>query len=70
MLISYLPPKRMPSDRKDSPQIGLPEEGSGELGLMVAGYLLALFAGIVLLGTLTPTSPVMSVVTTDTVRTN
>ena len=37
---------------------------------MVGGYLIALFAGILLLGTLTPTSPVMSVVATDTVPTN
>lgn len=39
--------------------------GSSELGLMVAGYLVALFAGIALLGLLTPTSPTMSVVATD-----
>jgi hypothetical protein len=37
---------------------------------MVGGYLIALFAGILLLGVLTPTSPIMSVVATDTVRTN
>ena len=37
---------------------------------MVGGYLIALFAGILLLGALTPISPIMSVVATDTVRTN
>jgi hypothetical protein len=46
------------------------DSGSGQLGLMVGGYLIALLAGVVLLGALTPTTPIMSVVATDTVRTN
>ena len=66
---NHLPREQVPpSHSRDLPR---PEDsGSGQLGLMVGGYLIALFAGILLLGALTPTSPLMSVVATDTVRTN
>lgn len=68
-----LPHEPIPSHQAGLPLGGAHQDtggGSGELGLMVGGYLLALFAGILLLGTLTPTAPVMSVVATDTVPTN
>ena len=66
---NHLPREQVPSSHpRDLPP---PEDsGSGQLGLMVGGYLIALFAGILLLGALTPTSPIMSVVTTDTAETN
>ena len=73
--INYLRPERMPSHQRDFPRRERPEEpialrGSEELWLMVAGYLLALFVGILILGALTPTSPRTSVVATGTVQSN
>jgi hypothetical protein len=69
---SHVPREQVSSsNQRDLPSRGVPEDsGSGQLGLMVGGYLMALFGGILLLGALTPTSPIMSVVVTDTVRTN
>jgi hypothetical protein len=69
---SHVPREQVSSShQRDLPSRGVPEDsGSGQLGLMVGGYLMALFGGILLLGALTPTSPIMSVVVTDTVRTN
>ena len=68
---NHLPRTEMPSHQGDLPPRGVPEDsGSGQLGLMVGGYLIALFVGILLLGALTPTSPIMSLVATDTAGTN
>ena len=66
---NHVPREPVPSHQGDLR--GVPEDsGSGQLGLMVGGYLIALFAGILLLGALTPSSPMMSVVATDTAGTN
>lgn len=70
--VNYLRPERMPSHQRDYPRNERPEEpralgGSGQLALMVAGYLLALLVAILLLGILTPTSPPRSVVATGAV---
>ena len=68
---NHLPREQVSSHQRDLPPGRVPEDsGSGQLGLMVGGYLIALFAGVLLLGALTPTTPIMSVVATDTVRTN
>ena len=61
--INYRPPETMPRDERDFPPRTRPEEmrgteGSRELGLMVAMYLVAFFGGIFVLGYLTtPTTP-------------
>ena len=61
--INYRPPESLPHHQRDfPPRNGSAEirgaEGSRELGLMVAGYLVALLGGIILLGYLTtPTIP-------------
>lgn len=61
--INYRPSESLPHHHRDfPPRNGSAEirgaEGSRELGLMVAGYLVALFGGILLLGYLTgPTIP-------------
>ena len=56
--INYLPPEQMPPHQRDFPPRPQPEElpgaaGSRTLALMVALYLVAMFAGILLLGFLT-----------------
>jgi hypothetical protein len=56
--INYLRPEQMPSHQRDFPRRDqLPEvpgaAGSRALALMVAWYLVAMFAGILLLGYLT-----------------
>jgi hypothetical protein len=56
--INYLRPEQMPPHQRDFPPRPQPEElpgaaGSRALALMVAGYLVAMFAGILLLGYLT-----------------
>ena len=66
---NHVPRGQVPSHQGDL-RGATEDSDSGQLGLMVGGYLIALFAGIFLLGALTPTSPIMSVVATDTVRTN
>jgi len=70
--INYLRPERMPSHQRDFPHRERPTEpialqGSGELWLMVGGYLLAVLVGILLLGALTPTLPQRSIVATGAV---
>lgn len=70
--INYLPPERMSSHQRDFPQRERPAEpialrgGSGELWLIVAGYLLALFVGIIFVAALTPTSTPTRVVAPST----
>jgi hypothetical protein len=56
--INYLRPEQMPPHQRDFPRREQLEElpgtaGSPALALMVAGYLVAMFAGILLLGYLT-----------------
>ena len=55
--VNYLRPEQMPSHQRDFPRREEPElpgtSGSGGLGLMVACYLIAMLAGILLLGYLT-----------------
>ena len=55
--INYMRPEQMPPHQRDFPrkeQSELPgAAGSQELALMVAWYLVAMFAGILLLGYLT-----------------
>ena len=48
-------PEQMPSHQRDFPRREEPElpSGSGGLGLMVVCYLIAMFAGVLLLGYLT-----------------
>lgn len=59
--VHYRPPEALPLHQRDFPPKMSPAdipsaEGSGELALMVVWYLVALFAGIVLLGQLTEPS--------------
>jgi len=56
--INYLRPEQMPPHQRDFPRQEQIEElpgaaGSRELAMMVAWYLVAMFAGILLLGYLT-----------------
>ena len=55
--VNYLRPEQMPTHQRDFPRREVDElrraNDSRELALMVAGYLVALFAGILLLGYLT-----------------
>jgi hypothetical protein len=56
--VNYLPPEQMPAHQRDFPRrqqlYELPgASGSRSLALMVVGYLVAMFAGILLLGYLT-----------------
>ena len=56
--INYMRPEQMPPHQRDFPRREQIEElpgaaGSRELALMVAWYLVAMFAGILLLGYLT-----------------
>ena len=55
--VNYVRPEQMPSLQRDFPRREVPEfpsaSGSGGLGLMVACYLIAMFAGVLLLGCLT-----------------
>jgi hypothetical protein len=55
--VNYVRPEQMPSHQRDFPRREEPElpsaGGSGGLGPMVACYLIAMFAGILLLGYLT-----------------
>jgi hypothetical protein len=55
--INYMRPEQMPSHQRDFPRRQQPElsgaAGSQGLALMVAWYLVAMFAGILLLGYLT-----------------
>ena len=56
--INYLRPEQMPPHQRDFPRREQLDElpagaGSGALALMVAWYLAAMFAGILLLGYLT-----------------
>ena len=61
--VNYLRPEQMPAHQRDFPRRGQLDElpgtsGSRTLAMMVAGYLVAMFAGIALLGYLTaPTLP-------------
>jgi hypothetical protein len=60
--INYRAPESLPHHQRDFTPRNAEErrrdEGSRELGLMVAGYLVALLGGIILLGYLTaPTIP-------------
>ena len=61
--VNHRPPESLPPHQRDFPSKNRSQdrratEGSQELGLMVAGYLVALFGGILLLGYLTgPTIP-------------
>ena len=60
--INYLRPEQMPPHQRDFPPRQQPEElpgaaGSSALALMIAGYLVAMFAGILLLGYLTASEP-------------
>jgi hypothetical protein len=60
--VNYLPPEQMPAHQRYFPRKQLHElpdaSGSRGLALLVAGYLVAMFAGILLLGHLTaPTLP-------------
>jgi hypothetical protein len=55
--VNYRPPEHMPLDLRDFPPRAQRTERSNELGLMVVGYLAALFAGIVLLGLSAPPPP-------------
>lgn len=61
--INYLRPEQMPPHQRDFPRREQLEElpgaaGSQALPLMVVGYLVAMFAGILLLGHLTaPVAP-------------
>ena len=59
--VNYRPPETLPLHQRDFPARGASEdskvhrraEGSHQLALMVALYLVAMFGGIVLLGNLT-----------------
>ena len=58
--VNYLPPEQMPSHQRDFPrqaQAISGVEGSRMLGIMVVGYLIAMFAGILFLGYLTAPAP-------------
>jgi hypothetical protein len=66
--VNYLPPEQIPHQQRDFPRTEQTElrdfSGSHGLALLVAGYLIAMFAGIVLLGHLTaPTLPGASMAT-------
>jgi hypothetical protein len=68
--VNYLPPEQMPTHHRDFPrryQSARNQRGSDSYGLMlmVCGYLVALFAGILLLGYLT-TSEFPTAVTSAT----
>ena len=67
--INYLRPEQMPPHQRDFPRpdqlVELPGAGSQALPLMVVGYLVAMLAGILLLGLLTaPLRPNTSTATT------
>jgi hypothetical protein len=59
--VNYVRPEQMPSHQRDFPRREEPElpatSGSGGLFLMVACYLIAMFAGVLLLGYLTAPRP-------------
>ena len=53
--VHYLPPDQMPSHQRDFPREGqhieIARDGSRRLGLLILCYLVAIFAGIGLVGT-------------------
>lgn len=59
--VNYVRPEQMPQHQRDFPRRELAQlpdfSGSRSLALMVAGYLIAMFAGIGLLGYLTAPTP-------------
>ena len=59
--VNYVRPEQMPSHQRDFPRREEPElpaiSGSAGLCLMVACYLIAMFAGVLLLGYLTASRP-------------
>ena len=60
--VNYLPPEQMPAHQRDFPRKPQLEETPGAaesrgLGLLVAGYLVAMIGGVILLGYLTAPVP-------------
>jgi hypothetical protein len=56
--VNSLPPEQIPRYQRDFPRRELPGANARALALMVAWYLVAMFAGILLLGHLTaPVAP-------------
>lgn len=57
--VNYRPPEEMPSHHRDFPtsatskDVARSADGSGQLVLLVTGYLLALIFGVAVLGALT-----------------